>query len=78
MHLCMHRLTHARICGAGVCLCGVYVQPSSLSYVVKEIAFRGVQMNTSFLQFWVALFQFFVGFALLPLTSLPLLGQGKP
>ncbi|KAL8454980.1 hypothetical protein Emag_001183 [Eimeria magna] len=52
------------------------ILPSSLSYVVKEVAFRGVQMNTSFLQFWVALFQFFVGFALLPLTSLPLLGSG--
>ncbi|CDJ42484.1 hypothetical protein, conserved [Eimeria tenella] len=51
------------------------ILPSSLSYVVKEIAFRGVQMNTSFLQFWVALFQFFVGFVLLPLTSLPLLGK---
>ncbi|OEH78385.1 drug metabolite transporter superfamily related protein [Cyclospora cayetanensis] len=51
------------------------ILPSSLSYVVKEIAFRGVQMNTSFLQFWVALFQFFVGFILLPVTSLPLLGR---
>ncbi|KAL8442372.1 hypothetical protein Emed_007311 [Eimeria media] len=51
------------------------ILPSSLSYVVKEVAFRGVQMNTSFLQFWVALFQFFVGFVLLPLTSLPLLGS---
>lgn len=51
------------------------VLPSSLSYVVKEIAFRGVQMNTSFLQFWVALFQFFIGFVLLPLTSLPVLGN---
>ncbi|KAL8440585.1 hypothetical protein Efla_006863 [Eimeria flavescens] len=55
------------------------ILPSSLSYVVKEVAFRGVQMNTSFLQFWVALFQFVVGFVLLPLTSLPLLGsEGVP
>lgn len=51
------------------------VLPGSLSYVVKEIAIRGIRMNTSFLQFWVALFQFFIGFALLPLTSLPFLGN---
>ena len=58
------------------CISAVYVQPSSVSYVVKEIAFRGMQMDTSFLQFWVALFQFFIGFAFLPVTSLPLLGRG--
>lgn len=53
------------------------MQPFALSNVIKEVAFRGVQMDVMVLQFWVALFQFFVGFAMLPLTSLPLLGGGE-
>jgi len=48
--------------------------PAAFSAVFKEVAFRDVEMNVNYMQFWVALWQFTIGFFLIPLQSLPLLG----
>jgi len=48
--------------------------PSAFSAVFKEVAFRDVEMNVNYMQFWVALWQFTIGFFLVPLQSLLILG----
>ncbi|KYK65421.1 transmembrane protein [Toxoplasma gondii TgCatPRC2] len=51
--------------------------PTAVSCVYKEVAFRGVEMGTNYLQAWVALFQFLIGFLVLPLNALPVLGPQR-
>ncbi|PFH34337.1 transmembrane protein [Besnoitia besnoiti] len=51
--------------------------PAAVSCVFKEVAFRGVEMDVNFLQAWVALFQFVIGFLVLPLSALPMLGPQR-
>nr|CEL70022.1 TPA: Putative chloroquine resistance transporter [Neospora caninum Liverpool] len=51
--------------------------PVAISCVYKEMAFRGVEMGANYLQAWVALFQFLIGFLILPLNALPVLGPQR-
>eukprot|EP00914_Ancora_sagittata_P011008 GHVO01021509.1.p1 GENE.GHVO01021509.1~~GHVO01021509.1.p1 ORF type:complete len:486 (-),score=78.14 GHVO01021509.1:389-1657(-) len=48
--------------------------PLGLSQVYKEVAFRDVEMDVNYMQFWVALFQTSLGLTLAPINSLPMLG----
>eukprot|EP00915_Cephaloidophora_sp_WS-2016_P002594 GHVH01003480.1.p1 GENE.GHVH01003480.1~~GHVH01003480.1.p1 ORF type:complete len:652 (+),score=64.60 GHVH01003480.1:399-2354(+) len=51
--------------------------PAAFSALYKELAFNDVEMNVNYMQFWVALWQFIVGFLLTPMQSLPLLGPQR-
>jgi hypothetical protein len=43
--------------------------------VYKEIAFKGADLDVNYLQFWVAVFQFFIGLALIPFNTFKFLGD---
>jgi drug/metabolite transporter (DMT)-like permease len=50
------------------------VVPGALSSIYKELAFADADVDANYLQYWVAIWQFFFGFALAPLNSLSFLG----
>ncbi|CEM02178.1 unnamed protein product [Vitrella brassicaformis CCMP3155] len=51
--------------------------PTALSSVYKEVAFRDVDLDVNLLQYWVAAFQLLIGFLLVPINTLPMLGEQR-
>lgn len=51
--------------------------PTALSSVYKEVAFSDVDLDVNYLQGWVALFQLLVGFFIVPLNTLSILGSQR-
>lgn len=51
------------------------VFPMAFSTIYKEIAFKDVELDVNYVQFWVALWQFLFGFLMIPLNTLPFLGS---
>lgn len=49
--------------------------PAALSSVYKEVTFNNIDIDVNYLQAWVAIWQVLVGFILLPLNTLKILGK---
>lgn len=48
-----------------------------MSQIWKEIAFKDRELDVNYMQYWVAVFQVIVGFAIAPLNALPFLGSQR-
>ena len=48
--------------------------PMAFSTIYKEIAFNDIELDVNYLQYWVAVCQFFFGFVLIPINTLDFFG----